>query len=297
MAESSGRDQKTIDALQEGLRSNQHFSDRLRALHEKHEAFRRTDSPQLSQEQMEERVAFRAKARAKVEARAEEFRRDTILSDGVPVASTRFRPNSVGYTFGPDVDGTGGPDVYSYAWSFVPHAAGYTDTARADLRTGDFSATRYITSGHNNSFASLAARMTPGSDWQMTVSPFVTWSGYSKVQTKSFDPHIEEHQPAVSSAFLAISVGAENSSGHTNIEAQKWITLWEVGGLNPNEAHSLSGTAHGGDFVLQFSARANVRYSITVLCDVHVLGTQGFAVETLADSELSCNMPRLQLFA
>ncbi|KUL55393.1 hypothetical protein ADL22_00400 [Streptomyces sp. NRRL F-4489] len=172
-----------------------------------------------------------------------------------------------------------------------------TDTARADVRTGNLSATRYITSGENNSYAMISVWLTPLADRLLNVMPYVNWNGYAKVQTRVFDPHVDEQQPAASGGYLGIIVGSVDASGHYTLQARKWVPLWEIGGLNPNQTQSYTATAHGGDFVLPFQARANQRYDISVACTVHVQGKQGFAVETLADSEFWCTMPQLQVFS
>jgi len=268
---------------------------RLGTLLAEQEAAARPPSPELSSAQRRRHEEFERDSKVLASQVLEEvkgldtgFRHRAVPFDQIP--HVRSNDSVLDTTFSP-----GGPWPYRLAWTQIDGFAAAGDSASADIHSGTFYASRYTTSGQLNAYAGLGVWITPQlQSCRLWVRPYVDWSGFDILQTRIYDPNVNEQRWGVAQVQLGIFIQSwDLSGGSFNSDATKWVTLWNRSELNPIGSRNYQGNAFAGDYILEAFASSSRQYAIWAVCRATAIAESGFAVATRASASVSCRMPFL----
>jgi hypothetical protein len=235
----------------------------------------------------------------------EEFERDNkVLANRVveelKVLDARFRDQTIPFAQTPNliIDSTfspNGPLPYTLSWTQIDGFPAAGDSANADIHSGTYYASRYTTSGELDAYAGLGAWITPQlPSCRLWVRPYVAWSGYDILQTRIYDPNVNEQRWAVAQVQLGIFIQSwDLSGGSFNSEPPTWVLAWNRSELNPSGSRNYQDNAFAGDYIQYAPATSSRQYAIWAVCRVTAIAQAGFAVDTRASASVSCKMPFL----
>jgi hypothetical protein len=273
-------------------------AERIDALVAQQEAAR-PESQELSPAAQRSRAAFEADGQAVGELMSAEIETLNAKWDRRPVYDEVFASDSsLRHVFGPDVDGTGAPQFYRDRFVHLDGgSAGAGIDARADHRTGKFSASHYTINGWLNGFAYVAAFLTPQVPrCRLSVRPYIPWSGYDTLYHGVHQPGTTERRWAVATATMGIILQSRGPGETPVTEREHWAPpLWNRSELNPSGSRTYEGTGIPSTGVaLEHPVATNQReYAFWVGCKIAVWADRGFQVSTRAGGTVSCSMPFL----
>ena len=215
--------------------------------------------------------------------------------DGVHFDLQGFASRDLLHVYGPDPARTRGPWLYRDAWG---HTTGDFQGAgigtQVDLATGVMSASSFSTGGENDAFAAIGMRLSPLlTAGQISVRPYVDWTGFDTLFHRVFDPQVNEQRWAVAGGKVGIVVESRLAPGvDFRTDARQWVEVWNRAEQNPSGSRDyagLAGVATG--LQLQVPTDHAREYFIWIVCWAYTIGDPGFAVATRASASIACHVP------
>jgi len=201
------------------------------------------------------------------------------------------------HVFGPDVSGGHDPAHFRESWGSVDGGPRVGADARPDPKTGVFSASQYETGTNQGSaFAGIGVRFTPRLHLcTLSVRPLVQWSGYDILAHRQYDPDLEAHARAASSAAIGVHVQSRPvSGGPIHDDAGRWVNMWDRSELDPGTNRDFDGTEDSRTLGLDGVFATDERESfVWVSCQAFALSQSVFNLDTRASSSISCRLPYL----
>jgi hypothetical protein len=224
---------------------------------------------------------------------------DTIAEAGswwAPVFDMHWPARDLLHVFGADVSGGGGDAFYALEWGHIDPFAGTGSGSSQNRRTGELSASHFTTSGWLRSYAGLGMRLVPKVTGQLSVRPYVNWSGNDLLQHRVFDASLGHQRWAVAAGSVGIIVQSRLLDGTDfRTDGQHWLEVWRRAELNPNSASDHAGTASSSTGLrLDVPARNDRRYTVWVAIKAAVFGDPGppfTGASSRASGAMRANVP------